>query len=368
MKKTVIICILWSAVLPFISTAQIVAIPDSYFKNALLNHNPPIDTNIDGEIQLSEAEAFTGTIDINATSGDPGQISDLTGIQAFINIEELLCGYHKISQIDLSANGKLRYLSASGNPLDHIDFSHNYNLQAFQCNNCLLTELHLESNVNFRNLFLQDNPIAFIDLRNNLLLSSIIISNSPVEQLLLPESIYMYYLYARDTKLTNLDVSGFPNLVSLDCRDNINLEYINLKSGNNENLNISGGGQSCNFTNLPVLETVCLDAIDSPLADFILAQVGHSLTFTEECLLPTHDFDENEASVFPNPAKDILYLQSKNVMTHIEVYNILGISIYEAFIYDSNTHLNVQNYPKDLYLIHLKDVLGNGTVVKFIKK
>lgn len=368
MKQPIILFIFWTALLPGAASAQIVTIPDNDFKAALLNHIPPIDINFDGEIQVSEAEAFTGTLDINATSGNPGQISDLTGLQAFINLEELLCGYHEIAEIDLSGNGKLRYLSASGNPLSNVDFSFNYNLQAFQCNNCLLTELHLESNADFRNLFLQENPIAFIDLRNNVFLSSIIISNSPVAQVLLPDSIYMYYLYARNTELTNLDVSGFPNLVSLDCRDNLNLEYINLKSGNNENLNISGGGQSCNFTNLPALETVCLDATESPLAAFISAQAAHSVTFTEECLLTTNDFEKNNISAYPNPAKDLLHIRSEEVITNIEVFNIHGASVFQEFIYSSNFSLNVQNYPKNMYLILLKDVLDNSTVVKLIIK
>ena len=39
--------------------AQIVDIPDTNFKNALLNHDPIIDINNDGEIQESEAESVT---------------------------------------------------------------------------------------------------------------------------------------------------------------------------------------------------------------------------------------------------------------------------------------------------------------------
>ncbi|WP_372473503.1 hypothetical protein AB4865_11845 [Capnocytophaga sp. ARDL2] len=40
------------------SSAQIVNIPDFAFKQRLLDHNPVIDTNGDGEIQVSEAEAY----------------------------------------------------------------------------------------------------------------------------------------------------------------------------------------------------------------------------------------------------------------------------------------------------------------------
>jgi len=54
--------------------AQNVNIPDQNFKKALLSHIHVIDTNNDGEIQVSEAEAFTGTIYVSKSN-----ISNLIG-------------------------------------------------------------------------------------------------------------------------------------------------------------------------------------------------------------------------------------------------------------------------------------------------
>lgn len=59
----------------YVDPDTIVSIPDANFKNALLNHNPVIDTNSDNEIQISEAVNFTG----NLTLHNQG-ISNLTGI------------------------------------------------------------------------------------------------------------------------------------------------------------------------------------------------------------------------------------------------------------------------------------------------
>ena len=61
--------------------AQIVNIPDPNFKNALIDEG--VDTNNDGEIQVSEAEAV-----LNLNVNDRN-ISSLEGIQSFINLEEL---------------------------------------------------------------------------------------------------------------------------------------------------------------------------------------------------------------------------------------------------------------------------------------
>ena len=65
--------------------SQIVNIPDLNFK-AYLVGNSAINTNSDSEIQVSEATAFTGTINCNALG-----ISNLTGIEAFTNITKLFC-------------------------------------------------------------------------------------------------------------------------------------------------------------------------------------------------------------------------------------------------------------------------------------
>ncbi|MBK8846086.1 MAG: hypothetical protein IPO27_05700 [Bacteroidetes bacterium] len=57
------------------------------FSNTNSLANNAINTNADGEIpMLSEAAAYTGTINI-ANLG----ISDLTGIEAFVNLTNLDC-------------------------------------------------------------------------------------------------------------------------------------------------------------------------------------------------------------------------------------------------------------------------------------
>ncbi|WP_313112359.1 hypothetical protein [Aequorivita sediminis] len=79
MKSTIFIIILLSAV----CHSQIINFPDNNFKNALLNHNPVIDLNGDGEVQISEAEYATQI----SISYQP--IASLEGIQYFTALEKL---------------------------------------------------------------------------------------------------------------------------------------------------------------------------------------------------------------------------------------------------------------------------------------
>src|SRR5690554_1878298 len=57
-----------------------VYIPDAIFKNYLLN-NEAINTNGDDEIQITEAQSFTGEILVFRMG-----ITDLTGIEAFTSL------------------------------------------------------------------------------------------------------------------------------------------------------------------------------------------------------------------------------------------------------------------------------------------
>ena len=280
--------------------SQIVDIPDPNFKVRLLEHEPVIDTNEDGEIQHSEAEAFHGALNVSGSSSEPGEIQDITGIEAFINIhalnceynqiatlvltynvamETLICNYSGITELDISNNSALRTLSASGNLFESINLSNNTNLEFFQCNSGQLSSLNTNQNPLLQYLYVQGNSLTQLDLSNNPLLVGLIIDNNEIDELNIVTNNNLNFVYCRNSLLSELDLSNQIELVTLDCKDNSLLEFINLKNGANENLNISGGSQSCNFENLPVLDTVCLDAINSDLATFISSHVGHQVQF-----------------------------------------------------------------------------------------
>src|SRR5690606_716740 len=98
------------------ATAQIVNIPDPIFKQRIIDNG--VDTNFDGEIQYSEAEAVTGALDVNGQFDD---IFDLTGIEAFVNITELYCQLNALTTLDLSQNTVLVHLECWENPLTSLN-------------------------------------------------------------------------------------------------------------------------------------------------------------------------------------------------------------------------------------------------------
>ena len=89
--------------------AQNVYIPDSIFKTALLN-NARINTNRDTAIQVSEAVAYMGSINVSNLG-----ITDLTGIAAFTALDSLDCSWNYITSLDVSACTALTTLDCFAN-------------------------------------------------------------------------------------------------------------------------------------------------------------------------------------------------------------------------------------------------------------
>ncbi|MDX1462649.1 MAG: T9SS type A sorting domain-containing protein, partial [Marinirhabdus sp.] len=88
-----------------------VSIPDTNFLNALLDHNPIIDTNSDNLIQFDEAEAFTGTLNVANEI-----IIDFSGLEAFVNITGFNGGGNFADVLSLENNTALTSVDFSDSP------------------------------------------------------------------------------------------------------------------------------------------------------------------------------------------------------------------------------------------------------------
>ncbi|MBE7685154.1 T9SS type A sorting domain-containing protein [Tenacibaculum piscium] len=121
-----------------------VTIPDANFKNELINL---VDTNFDGEIQVSEAASYTGVINVNGKN-----IADLTGIEAFRKVTNLNCSNNNLISLDLSRNIALTTVDCSANQITgNIDVTKNKALASFNISNNNVITLNV-ANTNNANL------------------------------------------------------------------------------------------------------------------------------------------------------------------------------------------------------------------------
>ena len=200
------------------SYTQNVNIPDAYFKAALVG-NASINTNMDSEIQITEANSYSGSINV-AGAG----IANLTGIEAFVALDSLDCSGNGLLSLNVSANTALTYLNCSGNSdfswtyIDSLDVSANSLLTTLICsgngllslNTTGLTALtYLDCSYNERgylegsgiggNSFFIHISYPFLNFTGNTALTTLICSGNG---------------------LLNLNTTGLTVLTYLDCSSN----------------------------------------------------------------------------------------------------------------------------------------------------
>ena len=117
MKKSLLLVLLLSH---FFGYAQYTLIPDANFEKALIDLG--IDSGaVDGKVLTVNISIIT-KLDIQKKA-----IQDLTGIEAFLSLENLQCSSNNLTTLDLSKNTALTDLYISYNKLSFLDLSKNLN-------------------------------------------------------------------------------------------------------------------------------------------------------------------------------------------------------------------------------------------------
>lgn len=156
----------------FKAYAQIVDIPDANFKAVLLSGTITtdadfnlieLDTNNDGEVQISEALTVFG---ISVPADSTAMITDVTGIEAFSNLERLWISEHSVTALNVTENTNLRYLGFTDNPISMLDVSNNPNLISLNVNNSQVTTLDLSNNPSLLDLICGYNPLESFNIKN----------------------------------------------------------------------------------------------------------------------------------------------------------------------------------------------------------
>jgi hypothetical protein len=64
--------------------------------------------------------------------------------------------------------------------------------------------------------------------------------------------------------------------------------------------------------------------------------------------------DEKTIQLYPNPSVDVLNIQTPQTIDHIEIYNIMGVLIYQTDVNNNSWQYQTTNIPRGQYLIQLK--------------
>ena len=199
-------------------TTNTVHIPDANFKTYLLEE---FDENSDGEISLDEAENIK-EIDIAASIL---QVTSLTGIEYFTNLEKLDCSYHRITSLELENNVKLTDVNVSNNKLTKLLLP--ASVVTLDASRNQLTSLEVTHAKDLVSLNVANNKIADINVAQNKALTSLDVSDNELMTLDVSKLIWLETLACGGNNLSTLSLTRNTVLESLDCHGN-NLTLLDL--------------------------------------------------------------------------------------------------------------------------------------------
>ena len=215
-------------------------VPDDNFEQALIDLG--YDDVLDNYVLTNNIKSVT-SLDINAKS-----ISDLTGIEDFTSLVQLLSYQNNLSSVNLSMNIYLDYLELGENQITGIDISANTLLKHLNLFGNQLTSIDVSPNKELIFLSLGGNSFTNIDVSSNLLLTDLLLFDNDLISLDISNNLELTTLFVRKNKLTSLDLSkqiklkqlsaGINNLSLLDLSKNTDLEYLNI-SGSEANPSIN---------------------------------------------------------------------------------------------------------------------------------
>ncbi|MAL59609.1 MAG: hypothetical protein CMC14_06140 [Flavobacteriaceae bacterium] len=409
MKKLSLIFTLFLLVSCSLS-AQIVTIPDPVFKDMLVNlpcadfdgdgtYESDVDLNNDGEIQVSEAAGVL-RLRTNVISG----ITSVIGIEEFtalevlnlefqeltelnitqnVNLTYLSCGFNTIESIDVSQNTALEHVDFVSNNFTSIDVSQNVNLMYLNVSSMNLLEIDITNNTLLEFLFVAGNQITSLDVSNQPLLKELNFRDNSIPSIDLSFNPNLVYLDGNENKLSELDLSNNSlldvinashNMIqSIDISNNSSLSFLILEDNNLKQVNLNNnnneGFYAVNLTENPNLKCIQVDDVDFANAQECISEAegwckDETAVYSEDCNLSVEENAINIVKLYPNPVKEVLNIDSSNVIKRITIYNVLGVKLKE--ITQNFSEISLLGMPAGLLFMEIES--EKGTVIQKVIK
>lgn len=298
--------------------AQTTLIPDARFERALIELGIDTDQTINGQMATQDALAVT-SLEIS-TSSLPnypyttssadyydGLIHDFTGLEAFMNIEQLSISFTMAEQINLSGLVQLKHLNFGDNMLTSVDVSHNPLLEKMELTN--------------------------------------------------GGDVYPF------NSIGELDFSHNPNINYINSGG---VGQINLNNQNNlENIFLNVGCSFCWGDPSPA--GVCIEVDNPPAAvnnqfpynTWTIYHGNTTVHFTDDvalCVLGNETFNKQLVTISPNPTQDVIHLQTEADITEIKLYDLTGRLALQK--YNPGKTIPLNDLSSEVYMLEIQTSQG----------
>lgn len=360
-----------------ISTSQTL-IPDANFEQALIDSNFDSDGIINGQVVTSDIDGITF---LNIPNKN---ISDLTGIEDFAALENLVVFGNNLSTVDLSANTALKKFNGGFNPYTALDFTSNTNLEWIGSPMGSLQTLNITGLTNLEEIYINDNQLTTVDVSGFSNLVWLNVNDNNLTSINTTGATALQYLNIYNNQLTNVDVStnmglftiGCYNnqITNLDLSNNINLLFVRLQNNELTYLDLRNGNNtsfisnSFNITGNPNLQCVKVEDVAYSNANWTNKDTQTIYSTSENCgSLSVTDFTTFKLSIYPNPTSNNLNISSATNLdkANYQIVDVLGKTVISGRLeYET---INVSSLSNGIYFLKVSNNSATQTI-KFIKK
>lgn len=186
--------------------------PDAKFREIIQDIYPAYTK--DGILTLDEISKIL-SLDVSES-----EITDLTGIEYFVNLKYLNASVNNLTKLDLSKNVELKTIEASNNQLleiielpkdiENIYINFNYNLKNFD----------ISKYEKLKNFYGADVKLNNVDLTNLTEIIALDLSNTKLSQIDVSKNIKFEYLNVSENNLVELDLKSNINLITVNVVNN----------------------------------------------------------------------------------------------------------------------------------------------------
>ncbi|WP_051605661.1 BspA family leucine-rich repeat surface protein [Polaribacter sp. Hel_I_88] len=248
----------------------ITLVPNNNFEQSLIDQGYDTDGIINGQVKTADILGIT-ELDVSNKN-----ISDLTGIEDFLNLEKLYCRANTIKTLDFSKNLKLTHVEADNNQLTSVNVTNNIALTTLGVGANQLITIDVSKTTNLKVLTVDFNELTTLNLANLVNLEHLGLMDNDFTSVNISRNINLKQLYLKNNSLTGLDVTkntkleyldaSFNNIINFDINQNVNLTTLLLNNNKMERVFLRNGTNSLittfDITENPDLACIAVDDVD----------------------------------------------------------------------------------------------------------
>lgn len=313
--------------------------------------NLGIDTNgVTGDILVNDPLSITD-LDISNNS-----ITDVTGLERFVNLENLNASNNQLASINVSEFDNLQTLNVAQNQLTTLDITNSTALTSLTVNNNQLTTLDVTNNTALISLIVNNNQLTGLNVSNNTVLNTLIANDNQLNgsnvvfkttnNNTIQLSASLETLNLNNNPLNSLDVTSLTNLVELQA-NNTNLSSLDVS--NNALLQVL----RVDTNNIPSIDITNNNALVVFWARYNRITTLNALNHSNltQLLLTNQQNGFKLANLDISGATNLQYLYiDANAVNAIDITNHTNLIYFFAGWGNKFTSLSVNNHPNLLRL------------------